>query len=163
MKPKVYIETTIPSFYYETRTEPEMIARRSWTREWWDNYRENYELFTSRAVIDELERGTFPIKNDALGLIKNLQMLKVNQRVIDTVSVYIAHQLMPADPKGDALHLAIASNYKVDFILTWNCRHLANANKFAHTRSVNGILGLFVPSLVTPLELLGEVDRHDER
>jgi len=65
---------------------------------------------------------------------------------------------MPADPVGDALHLAVASNHKCDFILTWNCRHLANANKFARIRRVNGMLGLFVPSLVTPLELLGEIE-----
>jgi hypothetical protein len=63
---------------------------------------------------------------------------------------------MPADAAGDALHLALASFHKWDFLLTWNCQHLANANKFAHIRRVNGILGLFVPTLVTPLELLGE-------
>lgn len=136
-----------------------MVACCNWTREWWDNYRENYELFTSQAVIDELERGPFPIKDDATGLIKSLPMLEMNQRaIIDTVSAYIAHKLMPADSEGDALHLAIASNYKVDFILTWNCRHLAEATKFADIRAVNGILGLFVPSLVIPLELLGEND-----
>ena len=57
MKPRVYIETTIPSFYYEVRTEPEMIARQQWTRDWWDNHRSSYELVTSEAVIDELEKG----------------------------------------------------------------------------------------------------------
>ena len=57
---------------------------------------------------------------------------------------------------GDALHLAIASYHRCDFLVTWNCKHLANANKFGHIRRINGILGLSVPSLVTPLELLGE-------
>ena len=68
---------------------------------------------------------------------------------------------MPNDPVGDALHLALASYYKCDFLLTWNCRHLANANKFDHIRRINTLLGLFVPSLVTPLELLGEHDDED--
>ncbi len=135
-----------------------MVARTAWTREWWENHRSNYELFTSDAVIDELERGDFPGKDGAISLVKDLPMLDIDQAVIDTVSAYISHRLMPADPAGDALHLAIASNHKIDFILTWNCRHLANANKFAAIRRVNGILGLFVPSLVTPLELLGEVE-----
>ena len=63
---------------------------------------------------------------------------------------------MPRDPAGDALHLALASYHKCDFLLTWNCQHLANANKFGHIRRVNTLLGLFVPDLVTPLELLGE-------
>ena len=158
MKSSVYIETTIPSFYHEVRTEPDMVARRVWTREWWDDHCKDYELFTSDAVIDELERGDFPNKDEALSLVKNLPVLEINQPVIDTVSAYISHQLMPADPTGDALHLAIASSHKIDFILTWNCRHLANANKFAHIRRINGILGLFVPSLITPLELLGEAE-----
>jgi hypothetical protein len=65
---------------------------------------------------------------------------------------------MPADPAGDALHLAPASYHKCDFLVTSNCRHLANANQFAHLRPLNTLLGLFVPALVTPLELLGESD-----
>lgn len=66
MKPSVYIETTIPSFYYEVRTAPEMIARRDWTREWWDHHRARYDVFTSEAVIEELEIGTFPGKTTRL-------------------------------------------------------------------------------------------------
>ena len=68
---------------------------------------------------------------------------------------------MPADPAGDALHLALASFYKCDFLVTWNCLHLANANKFGHIRRVNTILGLIVPNLVTPLELLGVTNELD--
>jgi hypothetical protein len=74
------------------------------------------------------------------------------------VEAYVRHQLMPSDPSGDALHLAIASFHRCDFLVTWNCRHLANANKFGHIRRVNGLLGLFVPTLTTPLELLGDED-----
>jgi hypothetical protein len=57
---RVYIETTVPSFYHEVRDQPDMIARRDWTREWWDNQRHGFEIVTSVAVIDELEKGTFP-------------------------------------------------------------------------------------------------------
>ncbi len=153
-KPRVYVETTIPSFYHEIRQEPEMVARRVWTREWWDEHRFDYEVFTSDAVVDELERGDFVIKQDALKLIEGLPQLEINQAIADIVSAYLVQKVMPADPAGDALHLALASYHKCDFLLTWNCRHLANANKFAHIRRINGILGLFVPALVTPLELL---------
>ena len=66
MKLSVYIETTIPSFYHETRTEPDMVARREWTCDWWDNHRVNYNLYSSEAVIEELEKGSFPIKEKAL-------------------------------------------------------------------------------------------------
>ncbi len=84
--------------------------------------------------------------------------LEITPSIAETVAYYIDSQMMPADPGGDALHLAIASTYKCDFILTWNCRHLANANKFARIRQVNAMLGLFVPSLVTPLQLLGDTN-----
>jgi hypothetical protein len=156
MNRRVYIETTIPSFYHEVRKEPEMVARREWTRDWWDHHRSHFDLVTSEAVIEELESGSFPQKSDALDLIQNLPLLDIDEAIADIVDAYIRHTVMPADPTGDALHLALASFHKCDFLLTWNCRHLANANKFAHIRRVNGILGLFVPALVTPLELLGE-------
>ena len=67
---------------------------------------------------------------------------------------------MPADPAGDALHLALASFHRCDFLVTWNCRHLAKANKFGHVRCVNTLLGIHVPALVTPLELLAEYDNE---
>jgi len=62
MRKRVYIETTIPSFYYEVRKEPEMIARRNWTREWWNRDAQNYELVTSEPVLDELREGLHPNK-----------------------------------------------------------------------------------------------------
>ncbi len=65
---------------------------------------------------------------------------------------------MPADPLGDALHLVFASVNKADYLVTWNCKHLANANKFDHIRRVNTLLGLPVRLLLTPLELMGEED-----
>jgi hypothetical protein len=71
-------------------------------------------------------------------------------------SISYPSKVMPANPAGDALHLALASFHKCDFLVTWNCQHLANANKFGHIRRVNTMLGLFVPALVTPLELLGD-------
>ena len=158
MVSRVYIETTIPSFYHEVRTDPDMIARRDWTRQWWDSKHTDYELVTSEAVIDELEKGNFSQRENCLALVENVPLLDIGEEIADIVTAYIQHQVMPADPAGDALHLAITSFHKCDFLLTWNCRHLANANKFAHIRRVNTILGLFVPSLVTPLELLGTAD-----
>jgi transposase-like protein len=156
--PKVYIETTIPSFYHEVRTEPEMVARRMWTRQWWDEQRFAFDLLSSDAVVDELERGDHPVKEGALSLIEPLELLPIESEVVEVATAYIQHKLMPNDPLGDALHLALASYHKCDFLLTWNCRHLANANKFGHIKRINTILGLFVPTLVTPLELLGGTD-----
>lgn len=154
MKRVVYIETTIPSFHQEVRTEPEMIARRNWTREWWNNQREHYQLVTSIAVIEELERGDYPNKEKILNLVADIPLLSINTEIHDIVETYIKRKLMPADILGDALHLAIASFHGCDFLLTWNCKHLANANKFSHIRRLNALLGLYVPALITPVELL---------
>lgn len=154
----IYIETTIPSFYFEVRGEPEMVARRDWTRAWWRIALRREELVTSAAVIDELERGDFPAREDCLQLMEPLPLLAVEPPVQEIVETYISRQVMPSDPVGDALHLALASFHRCDFLVTWNCRHLANANKFNHIRRINTLLGLFVPTLVTPLELLGEHD-----
>ena len=154
----VYVETSIPSFYHEVRTEPDMVVRREWTRDWWEIARERYDLVTSPAVVDELERGDYPSRKECLELIEALPLLAIEPPVIDIVETYTARHVMPADPAGDALHLALASFHRCDFLVTWNCRHLANANKFGHIRRVNTLLGLYVPMLVTPLELLAEND-----
>src|SRR5437870_3037060 len=123
-----------------------MIARRAWTRQWWDQMRQEYVLVTSVAVLDELSGGDYPAREQALSLIDELPHVAVEPDVLDIVNAYIQHKVMPKDPVGDALHLALASYHKCDFLLTWNCRHLANANKFGHIRRVNTLLGLYVPS-----------------
>lgn len=158
MKSRVYIETSIPSFYFEVRPEAEMVARRDWTRQWWSQAVPRHALVSSIPVFDELEKGEFPAKQQCLELLKPLPLVPVEPPVVEIVQAYIAHQVMPPDPIGDALHLALASFHRCDFLLTWNCKHLANANKFGHIRRVNTLLGLYVPALVTPLELLGGDD-----
>jgi len=154
-RPTVYSETRIPSFYFEGRKQPEMVARRDWTRKWWDDRRQEYDLATSQAVLDALARGDYPAKRDALALMAGLRVLLVEPAVAEIVEVYVARGVMPRDPTGDALHLALASYYGCAFLLTWNCAYLANANKFRHIHRVNALLGLSSPALVTPLELLG--------
>ena len=158
MLPRVYVETSIPSLYHDVRTSPAVVARRDWTRQWWSDASTRYNLLSSAAVIDELAAGTSALGALRLELVRTIPLLPIEPPIIEIVTAYIQHKVMPGDPAGDALHLAIASFYKGDFLLTWNCRHLANANKFGHIRRVNALLGLFVPALVTPLELLGGDD-----
>ena len=122
------------------------------------NAAKDYLLVTSVAVLDELEKGNFPNKDKALDLVGELPLVPVEPEISEIVEVYINQKVMPHDPSGDALHLALASYHKCDFLLTWNCRHLANANKFGHIRRVNVMLGLYIPQLVTTLELLGALD-----
>jgi predicted nucleic acid-binding protein len=157
---KVYIETTIPSLYFEQRKDAKTVARREWTRTWWDDYRRNYDLVTGAPVIEELSRGAHPQKSEKLGLLRDVTILRVTEEVAQAVEVYVERHVMPRDPSGDAAHLALASFYKCDYLLTWNCAHLANANKLSHIRRVNALLGLAVPQLVTPLEMIGDEDEN---
>jgi hypothetical protein len=156
MKQTVYIETTIPSYYYNRRNAPELVALSKWTRDWWDHQRQNYNLVTSVPVLEELMRGNHPLKKEKLALIDALPLLPVTDEVTSVAEFYITRKAMPADPKGDALHLALASVYKCDILLSWNCRHIANHQKAGYVRKLNIDLGLAVPALLTPFALLNE-------
>jgi predicted nucleic acid-binding protein len=154
---RIYIETSIPSFYFETRNGATMKARREWTREWWSKQKHDESRLISYAVLAELANTPGPKRESALDLVKELPVLEAEEAVEETVQFYLDHRLMPQGTFGDAVHLAIASLHKCDFLVTWNCKHLANANKFDHIRRVNGLIGLTTPNLVTPLELLGSL------
>lgn len=158
MSLKVYIETTIPSFYFETRRNVECVSRRNWTRRWWDEHRHEHQLATSIVVQNELSDPKYPEtkRRNALALINDLPILDVGARIDEIVEAYVEHLLMPQQPTADAIHLALASHYECDVLLTWNCVHLANPNKFRHIATINKRLRLIVPAVITPLELLGD-------
>ena len=121
----------------------------------------NQELVIGLPVIAELE-ATPPLKRaKALDLIEALRILPYTDEIAEIVEAYFAHKLMPREAQGDADHLALASFHNCDMLVTWNCKHLANANKFGHIHRVNALLGLRTPSLVTPLQLL-EKDNENE-
>jgi predicted nucleic acid-binding protein len=154
-KPRVYVETTIPSFYHDPRTSPAVLARRRWTRLWWSGAAERYELVTSEYVIEELAAGRLDLARERLRLIQPLPLLGSTPRMLETARIYVEEKLMPAHPPYDAYHLALASYHDCDFILTWNCKHLANPSKAGRVERINLSLGLYVPRLVTPQDLLG--------
>ena len=159
----VYIETTIPSFFHTARTDTQSLARQRWTREWWDEIAPSFALHSSDAVIAELQRGTHEdLKTRRIALVSGLNLLEVSREVMDIATIYIDRLIMPRGGAGDALHLALASYYSLDVLLTWNCRHLANPNKFGHIDRVNHELGLTTPLLTTPLNYLSEDDSHGD-
>jgi predicted nucleic acid-binding protein len=153
-RPRVYVETTIPSYYHEQRSAPEVVAMRNWTRAWWVSAAERYELVTSLAVLNELLAGPSDRRRQWLELLSGLPILPFNAAVLDIAATYGRQRLMPARSGADALHLAFASFHECDLLVTWNLKHLANANKFDDIRRVNSMLGLFVPKIATPLDLL---------
>ena len=161
MPTRVYIETTIPSLYHTLRTDPESVSRMHWTRQWWAEFGPQFELLTSPAVILELRQGSTEKTEERLELISAFDLLDITDDVEQIVATYIERLVMPSDPGGDALHLAITSYHGLDVLLTWNCRHLANPNKMEHIRAVNRELGLAMPLITTPLNYVGGVDAND--
>jgi predicted nucleic acid-binding protein len=152
MKPSVYVDTTIPSYYVDEREELRLHIER--TRQWWDHERSHYDVYVSDLVLLELQDGSYPRQHEAIGLVASLPRLAPSPDLSDIVEAYLAHRLMPREDLRDALHLAFASYYRVEFLLTWNCQHLANARKQRHIRTVNTLLSLNSPLIVTPLELV---------
>jgi hypothetical protein len=154
MKRSVYIETTIPSYYYETRQEMKISVWRELTREWWNKYRFRYFTVCSDTVMVELEQGRHPQQKEKILLLKDIEKLPYSAVLDDIVEEYIGHKLMPKEFVGDGYHLAYASYYGIDFLLTWNCVHLANPNKFQHMRIINSRMDLKTPIICTPEQLL---------
>jgi len=158
MRKRIYIETTIPSFYYSRREDIESKARTNWTREWWSEYAGACDLISSAATIAELSRGESDLVDKRTRLLEDVPLLPITDEIEEIANIYISKMVMPRDPQGDALHLAVASFHHSDILLTWNCTHLANANKFNRIRLINFEIGLPFPILTTPLNLLSGGD-----
>jgi predicted nucleic acid-binding protein len=154
MKEKVYLDSTIPSYYFDKRDSLSTFVEI--TRNWWSEMAKNYDLFISDAVLQELNRGNYPRKKEIIEFISTISLLRPSNDIEQIVDFYIANYVMPKSLVGDALHLAYASFYDVQYLLTWNCNHLANANKRKHIQIINGRLGLSTPQIITPLELFNE-------
>lgn len=156
MSLKVYIETTIPSAYHENRRDTDSLFRRQHTRDWWDSYAAHYNVVTSEAVLQELRQPSYPAakRNACLALMGPVPLTPITEDAVATAEIYTREFVMPNPPSLDALHLALASCHGCDILLTWNCEHLANANKLGHIKQVNRRLKLPTPLLITPLQLM---------
>ena len=160
MKKTVYLDATIPSYLFDERESiREYIAV---TKQWWNEESQHFDIYISEETIAELSEGDYPRQADILAFVARLQVLPPDEQILEIARVHLDNYLMPRVFKGDALHLAYATFYKCDFLLTWNCNHLANANKRQHIRIINARLNLPTPELVTPLELFSETDHVDE-
>lgn len=145
MEERVYVETSVIGAYFDERTDVLSSAQRYWTRLWWNEVRSRYEVVISRAVVDELSHPDFPHSQGALELVSDLPKVPIEEEVKQIMRSYIQIRVMPGNPVGDALHLALAAYHKCDYLLTWNCKHIANPNKFRQIRMCNISMGLYVP------------------
>ncbi len=155
---RIYIDTSIPSSYYTLRTDEDSLAKQKMTRQWWNEYTNQFSLTSSTIVIEELNRGRSEATQARRALIEGIEMLPITDRILQIARIYRDRLIMPQDPQGDALHVAIASFHNVDAILTWNLAHIANPNKVYLIQQVNRELGLLTPGLTTPLVYFGGVN-----
>jgi hypothetical protein len=154
--PSVYIETTIPSFYHSTRKSIQALAWRAQTRIWWDRHRASYELCTSDAVLVELGNAPTDRAEPRIRLMEGVRVLSPSADVQRIAAYYMDNRLMPRSAGLDALHVAFASVHGIDFLLTWNCKHIANDNKTEHLAVLNKRLSLPIPIMSTPYTLIPE-------
>jgi hypothetical protein len=154
---RIYIESTIPS-YVVARPARDLVqaARQQLTRDWWDLQRERHELFTSQIVLDEIAAGERAMAQRRLELMAGLTVLDLTSAA-ETLAERVLHSgLLPASADGDAAHIALATVHKLDILLTWNCRHIANAAIVGRLRRLAEAHGYTLPEIYTPEELLGE-------
>lgn len=151
-KETLYLDTSVPSAYYDDR----VMWRLEYTRQWWKDELHKYDVFISEIVIAEM-RGTEDPKrrNELLELVKEFSEFKLSSEIEEIAGGYVNQGVVPQSHFPDALHIALASFHKIDFLITWNCEHLAEAHRCRRVRLFNTSAGLFVPEIVTPMELVG--------
>ncbi len=154
MKSRVYIETTIVSYLTAWRS-PQLVmaAHQEATRQWWDDERRHFDLFVSEAVLEEASAGDPEAAQKWLAAIQGIPEVRITDDVRNLAKALLKHGQLPSKASLDALHIATATMNGMDFLLTWNCRHIANATLQKSMRKVCESSGLILPILCTPLEL----------
>jgi hypothetical protein len=153
----VYIETSVLS-YLTARPTSDLLAA-AWqktTIDWWDQQRSRFSLYTSRVVIEEAGRGSPEAAARRLDALSGIPLLMLTEEVAALSKALIHEGALPKTAMDDALHVAVAAIHGMDYLLTWNCRHLDNAERKPRVRSVCTAHGYRCPEICTPQELMGE-------
>ena len=155
MKPKVYIETTIPSYLSAPLSNDlRVAANQSITIEWWETRRLGFDLYISEFVITEAGLGNFEAAKKRLEIIKDLPPLSVNEEVRKLGKALMSKGPIPSASEIDAFHIAVAAVNGIEYLLTWNCTHLANAIMRPKIEEVCLNQGFEPPIICTPQELM---------
>ncbi|MBF2049057.1 MAG: type II toxin-antitoxin system VapC family toxin [Leptolyngbya sp. IPPAS B-1204] len=157
MSETVYIETSILG-YLTARPSRDLVvaANIEITREWWETRRNAFQLYSSQAVVKETSQGDAQIASQRLEIIRGLPLLDLNQSVLELAERFLEHSNLPAKADVDAVHIAVATVHSMDYLLTWNCKHIANAQIQRKLAEISLNFGYELPILCTPYELLGD-------
>ena len=156
MRRTVYVETSIFS-YLAGRQSRDLIvaARQQRTHTWWRTRRAAFDLYVSQVVIDEAKAGDPQPAATRAGFLAGVPTLDMPEGVADLAAALIEGVPLPRKASADAAHIAVAAYHQIDFLLTWNLAHIANAELRPQIEAVCRASGYSVPILCTPDELMG--------
>jgi hypothetical protein len=155
MKQKVYLETTIISYLTAWRSQKlVMEANQEATREWWEDHRTSFDLFVSEIVLQEAAAGDPDAASRRLEILTELPELNISNEARALAKQLLNGVPLPDKAQVDALHIAVAATQGMDFLLTWNCRHIANASFRHQIEFICRENGFEPPVICTPLELM---------
>src|SRR5436190_18391998 len=156
MAQRVYLETTIPSYLTAWPSRDLIIAgHQQLTKEWWQTRRGEFDLFISQFVLDEASAGDPQAAQERLAILNPLPLLDISEAVLPLASAILQTGIIPAKAARDAAHIAISAVHEIDFLLTWNCAHIANAQIVKKVQSICVQHSLPCPLICTPEELMG--------
>lgn len=157
MKPRLYMETTIPSYLTSRPSRDLIIAgHQQITKEWWERRRDAFQVYISQLVVDEASGGDPGAARERRKVIKDFALLEITPEVGLVASRILAAGIIPRKAATDAAHIAIAAVHGMDFLLTWNCVHIANAAIAKAVANICRQHGFECAVICTPEELLGE-------
>ena len=156
MLPTVYVETSVIR-YLVARPSPSSVrvaANQETTREWWELRRQRFELYVSAVVLGEAQRGNPSLASARMAIAQGLRLAQVTPEALDLAAALIAGAGVPRKANEDALHIATAATNGLDYLLTWNCTHIANAVTIPLVNSICRAHGFEPPLIYTPQELM---------
>lgn len=155
MSDLVYLETTVVS-YLTARLSRDLIVagHQQITHEWWDRRRGDYELCISQLVIQEAGDGDAQSAQKRLAVLAPMTLLEIKEEAVSLAEDLVKDGALPAKAQNDALHIAIAAVLRVPYLMTWNCRHMANATMRSQIESLCASKGFKAPIICTPEEML---------
>jgi predicted nucleic acid-binding protein len=155
-KAKVYVETTVVSYLTARKTRDLVVAaHQTLTRRWWKR-RERFDLYSSQSILGEAAAGDAKAARRRLAALKGLPLLDINEAAKNLAGAIAKAAGLPKKANEDALHIALATVHGMDYLLTWNCKHIANAEIRNVVAAVAYDHGYGVPVICTPEELMGE-------
>ena len=162
MSESVYIETSVIGYLTARSTNNLIIAANiEITRDWWEFRRNDFILYTSEAVVDEVAKGDIAIASQRLEILRDFPLLALNQSVQGLAVQFLTRSNLPPKAKVDAIHIAAATVHGLDYLLTRNCKHIANAQMQGKLAEISLDFGYVLPLLCTPNELMGDIGHVD--